>query len=110
MTSQAPPVGRMKTRKGVVVSQREIASFCRRFNIRLLAIVHEVDALSIGSRDWDMLVEFEAGIVPSRFELVAMEVELGGMAERRVDLRTLRELRSTTSRKLLDAAVPVFIA
>ena len=109
MTTKDPAIARMQTRHGGLVDRGRLASFCKHFHIRLLAVIHDVKPVGASANDWDMLVEFDAGRFPSRFELVGMEIELTRMVQRRVDLRTLDQLRLTTSRALLDAATPVFM-
>ena len=51
---------------------------------------------------YDMLVEFEEGKTPSKFELVGMEIELTRQIGFRVDLRTYDELKRNTSAHLLE--------
>jgi uncharacterized protein len=70
-----------------------IARFCRRNHIRKLSLFGSV----LTSRfrpdsDVDVLVEFEPEAAISYFDLVAMEMELGGVLGRKVDLRTPGEL------------------
>jgi predicted nucleotidyltransferase len=42
--------------------------------------------------DVDLLVEFEPDHVPTLFGMVAMETELSGLLQRKVDLRTAEDL------------------
>jgi len=100
----------MQNREGAQIDPRTVTRFCRRHHIRLLSVIHRFDVSHPRARDWDMLVEFERGKSPGKFELLAIEIALTQLAGRRVDLRTLEELRPTTPRKLLDGATPVFVS
>ena len=66
----------------------EIAAFCRRHHVRRLSLFGSVlrDDFTPGS-DVDVLVEFEPGRVPG-LAFFAMELELGEMLERKVELST----------------------
>jgi len=66
----------------------EIAAFCRRHHVRRLSLFGSVlrDDFTPDS-DVDVLVEFEPGRVPG-LAFFAMELELGEMLERKVELST----------------------
>jgi uncharacterized protein len=71
-----------------------LAEFCRRHNIRRLALFGSTQA---GTRrpdsDVDLLVEFEPGQEPGLIALAGMELELSGLLDgRKVDLRTPQDL------------------
>jgi len=110
METQVQETAHILTRDGTPLDPGRIADFCKHHHIRRLSLIHKVEPGSRGANDWDMLVEFGDGKSPSIFELVAMEIELCNMAQRRVDLRTMDQLRPTTSSKLLGAAIPVFVS
>lgn len=77
----------------VAVPEQAIAAFCRRHGIRRLAFFGS--ALRPDFRpdsDVDVLVEFETGRTVGYLTLSAMEIELGELLARRVDLRTPAEL------------------
>ena len=76
----------------ISVPQDKIRKFCQRHHIRKLSLFGSVlrDDFRPDS-DIDVLVEFELGNTPG-FEIVAMEKELGEILERKVDLRTPKDL------------------
>ena len=72
----------------IAIPKDEIAAFCRRHHVRRLSLFGSVlrDDFTPDS-DVDVLVEFEPGRVPG-LAFFAMEVELGEMLERKVELST----------------------
>ncbi len=67
---------------------QEIAEFCRRHHIRMLAFFGSVLREDFGPEsDVDVLVEFEPGHVPG-LALFSMEEELSRILGRKVDLNT----------------------
>ncbi|HEX8802573.1 MAG TPA: nucleotidyltransferase domain-containing protein [Acidimicrobiales bacterium] len=101
----------MEIRPGLAVSDEAIADFCRRHAIRRLAVFGS----ALGDRfrddsDVDVLVEFHAGRTPGLLTLAAMELELGRLVGREVELRTYEDLsrhfrdRVRTSARQLYAA------
>ena len=76
------------TRAHIEIPRDTIAEFCRRNHIRRLALFGSVlrDDFGPGS-DVDVLVEFEPGHVPG-LHFFGMEVELGEILGRKVDLNT----------------------
>jgi predicted nucleotidyltransferase len=66
-----------------------IAEFCRRNRIRRLALFGSVLRDDFGPEsDVDVLVEFEPGACVGLLRLAGMEIELGEMLGRKVDLNT----------------------
>jgi hypothetical protein len=66
-----------------------IAEFCRRNRIRRLALFGSVLRDDFGPEsDVDVLVEFEPGARVGLLRLAGMEIELGEMLGRKVDLNT----------------------
>jgi len=84
------------------IPQDRLVDFCRKHHIRKLALFGSVlrDDFRPDS-DVDVLVEFDAGHVPGLIRLSGMELELGEMLGRRIDLRTPQDL----SRYFRDAVV-----
>ena len=75
----------------IEIPRKEIAEFCRRWRIEELSIFGS--ALREDFRpesDVDVLVEFEAGARVGLIRLAGMELELGGILGRKVDLNTQR--------------------
>lgn len=68
------------------IPQDRIAAFCQRHRIKKLSLFGSVlrDDFSPES-DVDVLVEFEAGVRNSLFDMVRMENELREVLERKVD-------------------------
>jgi len=71
----------------------KIAEFCKRNHIRRLALFGSAlrDDFTPES-DVDILVEFEPGHVPGFIKLAGMEIELGSVLGRKVDIRTPEDL------------------
>jgi predicted nucleotidyltransferase len=75
------------------ISKDELASFCKRNHIRKLSVFGSaVRGELLPDSDIDLLVEFEQGLTPGLFSIVRMEMELGEMLSRKVDLRTPEDL------------------
>jgi predicted nucleotidyltransferase len=89
------------------VDKQRIADFCRRHGIRRLSLFGSVLREDFGPEsDVDVLVEFAPETHVGLLGLAAMELELGEMLGRRVDLRTPPELsRYFRDRVLAEAQV-----
>jgi predicted nucleotidyltransferase len=77
------------TKSRIDLPEDELAEFCRRHRIRRLALFGSVlrDDFDDDS-DVDVLVEFEPGARVGLIRLAGMELELGAMIGRKVDLNT----------------------
>jgi predicted nucleotidyltransferase len=77
------------TRSRIDLPEERLAEFCRRHRIRRLSLFGSVlrDDFSESS-DVDVLVEFERGAHVGLIRLAGMEIELGEMIGRKVDLNT----------------------
>jgi predicted nucleotidyltransferase len=83
----------MEIRPGLAVPDEAVAEFCDRHGIRRLAVFGS--ALREDFRDdsdVDVLVEFQPGYAPGLLALAAMELELGELLDREVELRTYEDL------------------
>lgn len=80
-------------RARVPIDRQQIARSCRRHHIRKLALFGSVlrDDFRPDS-DVDVLVEFEPGHTVGLLRMAGLELELGDLLGRRVDLRTPAEL------------------
>ena len=89
----------------IAIDQDRIAEFCRRHQIRKLALFGSVlrDDFRADS-DVDVLVEFEAGARVGLIRLAGMERELSCILGRRADLRTPGDLSRYFRQEVLDAA------
>jgi len=83
----------MELRPGVAIGADDLATFAARYGARRLAAFGSVlrpDFTDEG--DVDLLVEFEVGRTPGLLTIAAMEIELGALLGREVDLRTFNDL------------------
>ncbi|MFH1138951.1 MAG: nucleotidyltransferase family protein [Pseudomonadota bacterium] len=70
-----------------------LRDFCRKNGIRKLSLFGSTVKGNLGpDSDMDILVEFEPGRTPGLIRLSGLELELGEIAGRKVDLRTPAEL------------------
>ena len=99
------------TLQGVDFPETSIAAFCRRNRIRRLSLFGSIlrDDFREGS-DIDILAEFEPGCVPGLLRMAGLELELGEVLGRKVDLRTVAELSRTFRDEVLREAVPQYVA
>ncbi|MET0397740.1 MAG: nucleotidyltransferase family protein [Longimicrobiaceae bacterium] len=100
----------MSTAALQIPSQR-IADFCREHGIRRLRLFGSVlrDDFRPDS-DVDVLVEFEPGTTVGLITLAALELELGGIIGRKVDLRTPNDLSRYFRQQVLDSATELYAA
>lgn len=71
------------------IPRRQLAEFCRRHGIRRLSLFGSVLREDFGPRsDVDVLVEFEPTARVGLMGLAGMEIELGELIGRKVDLNT----------------------
>ncbi|MFH1738309.1 MAG: nucleotidyltransferase family protein [bacterium] len=71
------------------IPRERITDFCQRNRIRKMSLFGSVLRDDFGPEsDVDVLVEFESGARVGLFKLAGMEIELGEMLGRKVDLRT----------------------
>ncbi len=83
----------MEIRPGVALDDAALAAFVQRHGIRRLAAFGSVLRTDFGpNSDIDLLVEFQPGRAPGLLTLAAMELELGEMLGREVELRTYGDL------------------
>jgi uncharacterized protein len=101
----------MEIRSGVSVSDRALAAFCRRNGVARLALFGSVlrDDFSEES-DIDVLVEFEPGHIPGLLRVAAMEMELGQLLGREVELRTYEDLSRFFRDQVRATARPLYAA
>ncbi len=71
----------------------ELAQICVRYRIRRLAVFGSLlTGAARPDSDIDLLVEFEAGLEPGLLGMSHIEIELGQLLGRKVDLRTAEDL------------------
>ncbi len=79
----------MGNRIQIDIPHEKIAEFCRRNHIRKLSLFGSVLRSDFGpDSDVDVLAEFEPGHVPGFITLAGMEIELGEIIGRKVDMNT----------------------
>ena len=75
------------------LAKTEVAAICQRHGIVRLALFGSVLTGTAGpDSDIDLLVEFEPACVPGLLGISAIEIELGQVLGRKVDLRTAQDL------------------
>ena len=78
---------------GIDVPKRRLSEFCREHRIRKLTFFGSVLRDDFGpDSDVDVLIEFEPGKRVGFITLAGMEIELGRLLGRRVDLHTEKGL------------------
>lgn len=93
----------------VHIDRDAVSAFCRRHNIKRLALFGSVLREDFGpDSDIDVLVEFQPGHVPG-FNFFSIERELSGLLHgRRVDMVTSKFLSPRIRDHVLSSAEPVF--
>jgi predicted nucleotidyltransferase len=99
----------MSTR--IDIPRESIAEFCRRHQIRRLALFGSVlrDDFRLDS-DVDVLVEFDPQAGMGLFTLAAMELELSELLGRKVDLRTPAELSRYFRDEVVESSEVLYAA
>lgn len=89
-----------------------VADFCRRNGILRLALFGSTLRGDAGPEsDVDLLVEFEAGLVPGLLRLAQMELELAPLfGNREVELRTYADLSRHFRDDVRASALPLYAA
>lgn len=100
----------METRARIQIDREEIARFCERNGIRKLSLFGSVlrDDFDLES-DVDVLVEFEPGGTPNLMDMVGLEIELGEILGRNVDLRTPAGLSQYIRPRVLSDAETLYV-
>lgn len=96
----------------VELPKDRIAEFCRRRRIAKLSLFGSVLRDDFGPDSGiDVLVEFEAGRIPTYFDLFDMERELSALlGGRRIDMRRPQGLASEWKDEVLAQATTVYVA
>lgn len=85
--------GQVEIRPGLTIPDDVLTAFCRRHGINRLAVFGSVLGDDFGEEsDVDVLVEFLPGREPGLLHLASMELELGEVLGREVELRTYEDL------------------
>lgn len=99
----------MEIATGIEIGAHQLACFCVDHGIRRLRLFGSAlrDGLRADS-DIDLLVDFEVGEVPGLIALSSMELTLGEMFGRSVDLRTLGDLSPLFRDEVADSARTIY--
>lgn len=94
--------------RSLEAAREQIAEFCRRHHVRRLSVFGSVlrDDFRADS-DIDVLVEFEPGRAPGLIRFAGMELELGRILGRPVDLLTPMSLSPEFRDRVLQEAAPL---
>jgi predicted nucleotidyltransferase len=100
----------MVLQQNLRIDRDAIAEFCRRNHIRRLSVFGSVltDRFRPDS-DVDVLVEFEPGETPG-LRFFGLEVELGEMLRRRIDLNTWGFLHPRMHKRVREASEVLYSA
>lgn len=83
----------MELAQGVAVDDEQLRSFCAEHGIRSLRLFGSaLHGTLRPDSDIDLLVEFEPDRTPGLLSIAHLELELGELLGRQVDLRTLHDL------------------
>ena len=89
----------------VSIPKARLASFCQERGIKRLAVFGSALRSDFGpDSDIDLLVEFEPGQTPGLLGIAGMELDLGRMLGRKVDLRTPGDLSRYFRQQVIDEA------
>lgn len=101
----------MAARLKIELPSQRIAEFCRRHRVRRLSFFGSVlrDDFRPDS-DVDVLVEFESGTRIGLVGLAGLEIELGEILGRKVDLRTPADLSRHFRDAVLSEAATEYVA
>ena len=94
----------------IIFSKEQIAEFCRRHHIRKMSLFGSVlrDDFTATS-DVDVLVEFDPAHTPGLIRLAGMEIELGELLGRKVDMNTPGSLSKYFRDEVLAEAKVIYV-
>ena len=85
--------------------KEEIEEFCKKHSIRKLSLFGSALRDDFTSEsDLDILVEFDPAHIPGLIRLAGMELELGEILGRKVDMRTAQDLSPYFREDVLSSA------
>ena len=85
--------------------KQEIEEFCKKHSIRKLSLFGSALRDDFTSEsDLDILVEFDPAHIPGLIRLAGMELELGEILGRKVDMRTAQDLSPYFRKDVLSSA------
>jgi predicted nucleotidyltransferase len=94
----------------ISLDHERLAAFCRKRGIRRMAFFGSVLRDDFGpDSDVDVLVEFDPTKVPGLMGLAGMELEMGSLLGRKVDLRTPADLSRHFRDRVVASAVDEYV-
>jgi uncharacterized protein len=95
----------------ISLPEETLYAFCRRHHIRRLSLFGSVLRSDFTPEsDIDMLVEFEPDHIPGLIRLGTMQIELGELLGREVDLLTPKSLHPSIRGRVLEQARVIYDA
>ncbi|HAS13518.1 MAG TPA: nucleotidyltransferase [Acidimicrobiaceae bacterium] len=95
--------------EGVAVDDVRLCAFCTAHGIRSLRLFGSaVHGTLEPDSDIDLLVEFELGRTPGLLTIAQLELDLGDVVGREVDLRTIRDLSRHFREQVIAEARSVY--
>jgi predicted nucleotidyltransferase len=95
----------------IKISQSELSTFCRKHRIRRLAFFGSVLRDDFGPKsDVDVLVEFDQNAKVGLIKLAGIEIELGELIGRKVDLNTAGFISKYFRDRVLSEAEDLYVA
>jgi len=95
----------------IQVSRSELSAFCRKHNIRRLAFFGSVLRDDFGPEsDVDVLVEFDPNAKIGLIKFAGIEIELGKIIGRKVDLNTEGFISKYFRDRVLTEAEDIYVA
>ena len=89
----------------IAFPKKEIEEFCKKHYIRKLSLFGSALRDDFTSEsDFDILVEFDPAHIPGPIRLAGMELELGEILGRKVDMRTAQDLSPYFREDVLSSA------
>lgn len=93
------------------IDREAVADFAGRHGVRRLSAFGSVTRADFGTAsDVDILVEFAPGQTPGLLTMAAMEIELGQIVGREVDLRTANDLSPYFRDQVVASAQELYAA
>lgn len=100
----------IEAKKKINLSEDDVAKFCHRHHISKLSLFGSVLSENFTPEsDIDILVEFEPDHIPGLFKLSGMELELGKIIGRKVDLRTPEDLSRYFRKEVVESAEELYV-
>lgn len=108
-SSPACETSTVELAEGVEVDDERLRAFCTAHGIRSLRLFGSaVHGTLEADSDIDLLVEFELGRTPGLLTIAQLELDLGDMLGREIDLRTIQDLSRHFRDRVIEEARSVY--